>query len=208
VRAAKAEKRVRSLVAARKAAAQVAKSERSAVQARFQALRAEQARIKRAAARAARIEAARRAAARPSGTVTPQGALRWPIDGGRISSHVGPRRHPVFGYASCHTGLDVAAPTGTSIRAAADGTVALITSGGPYGNAVLVAHGDGLTTFYAHMSSVAVSQGQQVSAGTVVGAVGSTGWSTGPHLHFETRVNGTAYDPMGWFGGSRSPVGC
>ena len=207
--AAEAQAKVRSLVAKRKGASQRAKQHRSAVQARYQRLKVEQARIQRAAARAAR-EAASRAQAQstPSGIVTPQGSLRWPVDGGRISSHVGARRHPVFGYASCHTGLDVAAPTGTPIRAAASGVVALISSGGPYGNAVLVAHADGLTTFYAHMSSIAVSRGQQVQTGGLLGAVGSTGWSTGPHLHFETRINGNAYNPMGWFGGSRSPVGC
>ncbi len=210
LQAAEARAKVRSLVVKRKGAAQRAKQHRAAVQARYRTLKIEQARIQRAAAKAAR-EAARRAAAAqstPAGMVSPQGALRWPIDGGRISSHVGARRHPVFGYASCHTGLDVAAPTGTPIRSAAPGVVALISSGGPYGNAVLVAHADGLATFYAHMSSVAVSRGQQVGSGAVLGAVGSTGWSTGPHLHFETRVNGTAYNPMGWFGGPRSPVGC
>ena len=207
--AAEARAKVRSLVLKRKGAAQRAQQHRAAVQARYRALKVEQARIQRAAAKAAR-EAARRAAAQntPAGMVTPQGSLRWPIDGGRISSHVGARRHPVFGYASCHTGLDVAAPSGTPIRSAGPGIVALVSSGGPYGNAVLVAHADGLATFYAHMSSVAVSRGQQVDSGAVLGAVGSTGWSTGPHLHFETRVNGTAYNPMGWFGGPRSPVGC
>lgn len=207
--AVEARAKVQSLVTQRKGAAQRAKQHRAAVQARYQRLKVEQARIQRAAARAAR-EAARRAQAQgtPTGMTTPQGSLRWPVDGGRISSHVGARRHPVFGYASCHTGLDVAAPTGTPIRAAASGVVSLVSSGGPYGNAVLVAHADGLTTFYAHMSSIAVSRGQQVQTGALLGAVGSTGWSTGPHLHFETRINGNAYNPMGWFGGSRSPVGC
>jgi len=84
----------------------------------------------------------------------------------------------------------------------------MIGNGGPYGLSVLVAHGDGLTTFYAHLSSVSVSSGQQVDRGQRIGGIGSTGWSTGPHLHYETRLNGTAYDPMGWFGGSQRTVGC
>ena len=206
-----AENRIRSLVAKRKAATQRAKQHRSAVQVRYQRLKVEQARIQRAAALAARREAARLAAIRQQSnqtSPTPQGSLRWPVDGGRISGYVGPRTHPIFGYASCHTGVDIAAPTGTPVFASAAGTVAMIGNGGPYGLSVLVAHGDGLTTFYAHLSSVSVSSGQQVDRGQRIGGIGSTGWSTGPHLHYETRLNGTAYDPMGWFGGSQRTVGC
>ncbi len=84
----------------------------------------------------------------------------------------------------------------------------MISDGGPYGLATLIAHADGLTTFYAHQSSVSASEGQRVEAGEVIGAVGTSGWVTGPHLHFEVRLGGTAYDPMGWFGGSKSPVSC
>jgi murein DD-endopeptidase MepM/ murein hydrolase activator NlpD len=211
--ATQAERQIRSLVAAKRVAAQRAKQHRGAVQARYQRLKVEQARIQRAAVAAARREAARLAALKRQGqsngdAPTTTGGLRWPVDGGRISGHVGPRVHPIYGYNSCHTGMDIAAPSGTSVFASADGTVASIGSGGPYGTSIMVAHGDGLTTFYAHLSSVAVSQGQQVNAGQRIGGVGSTGWSTGPHLHYETRINGTAYDPMGWFGGSRRTVGC
>jgi murein DD-endopeptidase MepM/ murein hydrolase activator NlpD len=206
--ATQAQQQVRSLIAKRKTAMQRAKKHRSAVQARYQRLKAEQARMARAAAAAARREAARLAAQRRPGTASPTGELRWPVDGGRISGYVGPRVHPIFGYNSCHTGVDIAAPSGTPVLASASGTVAMIGSGGPYGTSVLIAHGDGLTTFYAHLSSVNVNNGQQVDAGDRIGGVGSTGWSTGPHLHYETRINGTAYDPMGWFGGSRRTVGC
>lgn len=92
--------------------------------------------------------------------------------------------------------------------AADNGSVATISSGGAYGNAVMLVHGDGMTTFYAHMSSVNVKIGQVVSKGETLGGVGSTGWSTGNHLHFEVRINGTPYDPRGWFGGPSGAIGC
>ena len=203
------QQRLNRLVKKRSAALGAARVYKTSIKDRLVELEAEQEQLAAAAAKAARIEAKRRAAAAAAGAaIAPTGDLLWPVAGGNISSRVGPRTHPVFGYASCHTGLDLAAPSGTAVLAAAGGTVAAITSGGAYGNAVLLAHGDGLTTFYAHLSTVAVSVGNQVSAGQRVGGVGSTGWSTGPHLHFETRVNGTAYDPLGWFGGSRTPVSC
>ncbi len=203
------QQRLNRLAGKRSSALKNARVHRSAIKDRLVELEQEQERLAEAAAKAAREEARRRAAAAAAGaSVTPTGDLRWPVNGGNISSRVGPRIHPVFGYPSCHTGVDIAAPSGTPVLAAESGTVAAVTSGGAYGNAVLVAHGDGLTTFYAHLSSVAVSTGRQVGAGQQIGGVGSTGWSTGPHLHFETRVNGTAYDPLGWFGGSRTPVSC
>ncbi len=76
---------------------------------------------------------------------------------------------------------------------------------GPYGNNTLVDHGDGLSTFYAHQTSFAVSPGQRVKAGETIGYVGSTGYSSGPHLHFEVHINGVPHDPMGWFGGQKTP---
>ena len=75
-------------------------------------------------------------------------------------------------------------------------------------NAVMLAHGGGMITFYAHLSSVNVSVGQVVTKGQIIGGVGSTGWSTGPHLHFEVRIDGAPYDPRGWFGGARTRVYC
>lgn len=203
------QQRLNRLAKKRSAALKTARVHKSAIKDRLAELEEEQQELAAAAAKAAREEARRRAAAAAAGnSLAPTGALRWPVSGGVISSRVGPRTHPVFGYASCHTGIDIAAPSGTPVLAAEAGTVASISSGGAYGNAVLVAHGDGLTTFYAHLSSVAVSTGRQVALGEQIGGVGSTGWSTGPHLHFETRINGTAYDPWGWFGGSRTPVSC
>lgn len=94
-----------------------------------------------------------------------------------------------------HEGIDIGADTGTPIRAAAGGTVILADWFGGYGNTVLVDHGGGYVTLYAHQSSLSVSEGDTVSAGQTVGLVGSTGHSTGPHLHFEVRVGGVAEDP-------------
>jgi len=181
------------------------------VERRLTQLKREQERLAAAAAKAAREEAARAARA-GSGTpamAIPSGGLLWPVAaGGRMSSAVGPRTHPVFGYRSCHTGQDIAAPTGTPVRASADGRVITSGSGGAYGNSIMLVHSGGLTTFYAHLSTKSVQVGQEIKAGDQVGTVGSTGWSTGPHLHYETRINGTAYDPMGWFGQPSRPVTC
>ena len=200
-----AQARIVQLVAERKASLVIAKKNKAVIAKRFQRLKAKQALMAKQAAAAARREAARLAA---QGDNSPTGELRWPIDGGGVSADVGPRVHPVYGYDSCHTGTDIRGITGTPIHASAAGTVAQISTGGPYGLATLIAHAGGLTTFYAHQSSVSVSEGQRVDAGEVIGAVGDTGWVTGPHLHFEVRLGSTAYDPMGWFGGSKSPVSC
>lgn len=136
------------------------------------------------------------------------GGWTWPTDGS-VVGNVGPRINPYTGNAGCHTGVDIGAGMGTPIVAARAGTVVGVQGddGGPYGNNITVDHGDGLSTMYAHMSSFAASDGQAVTAGQVIGYVGSTGWSTGPHLHFEIHVGGVPYDPMGWFGGgSQSPA--
>lgn len=203
--------RLESARAEQRRAVHKARKYRAKVERRLSQLKSEQQRLAAAAAKAAREEAAR--AARAAGSAPtmaiPTGGLLWPIAaGGLMSSAVGPRVHPVFGYRSCHTGQDIAASTGTSVRAAADGRVITSGSGGAYGNSIMLVHTGGLTTFYAHLSSKSVSIGQVLKAGDQVGTVGSTGWSTGPHLHFETRVNGTAYDPMGWFGKPSRPVTC
>ena len=197
--------------AEQKVAVRKAQKYRAQVKRKIEQLKREQQRLAAAAAKAAREEAAR--AARAGGNVSamaiPSGGLLWPVaSGGRMSSAVGPRTHPVFGYRSCHTGQDIAAPSGTPVRASADGRVITSGSGGAYGNSIMLVHSGGLTTFYAHLSSKSVSVGQEIKAGDQVGTVGSTGWSTGPHLHYETRVNGTAYDPMGWFGQPSRPVVC
>ncbi|MGW6855801.1 peptidoglycan DD-metalloendopeptidase family protein [Streptomyces xanthophaeus] len=100
-----------------------------------------------------------------------------------------------------HTGLDFPAAIGTLVRAVAGGKVSMATGGGPYGNHVMINHGGGLTSLYAHLSEIATSVGQAVSAGQVIGKVGDTGNVTGPHLHLEARVNGRAVDPMTYLGG-------
>ncbi|MFY9346436.1 MAG: M23 family metallopeptidase [Orrella sp.] len=213
---AKAKKReVVKLRAAKKAALKKARQYAGQVKLRYQRLKKEERRLQAAAKKAvaAAAKAAAQAKARAQAQAQNQGQnsngeLTWPVPGYSKSGSVGPRIHPIYGYNSCHTGIDIGAPSGLSVKAADSGTVATISRGGIYGNAVLLVHANGLTTFYAHLSSTSVQIGQSVNGGEQVGLVGSTGWSTGPHLHFETRINGTPYDPMGWFGGPRVPVGC
>ena len=133
----------------------------------------------------------------------------YPVAGGYMSSPPGSRSHPAYGYWSCHKGEDVAAPLGTPIMAARSGTV--ISAGwnsGGYGNMTIIDHGDGTTSLYAHQNSISVYSGQYVSGGQGIGYVGSTGDSTGPHLHFVILVGGVAYMPSGWFGGAYGPVPC
>ncbi len=115
---------------------------------------------------------------------------------GRVTSAFGPRTHPILGYVRMHTGVDFTAPYGQEIRAAQSGRVILAATFGGYGKTVVVDHGGGVATLYAHQSELAVGYGDQVTAGQKVGAVGSTGLSTGPHLHFEVRVGGTPVDPV------------
>ena len=99
---------------------------------------------------------------------------------------------------SSHTGLDIAAPTGTPVKAAASGTVTFSGWKGSYGNMLVISHGNGVQTYYGHCSKLYAKNGQTVSQGDVVASVGSTGNSTGPHLHLEIRVNGTAYNPQNY----------
>jgi murein DD-endopeptidase MepM/ murein hydrolase activator NlpD len=118
-----------------------------------------------------------------------------PADIESISSGFGYRRDPFSGRAAMHSGLDFGAPHGAPIHAAADGTVSFVGTQAGYGNTVEVSHGNGMITRYAHMSRFAARVGQEVSAGDVIGRIGSTGRSTGPHLHFEVRINGRAVNP-------------
>ena len=115
---------------------------------------------------------------------------------GRVTSGFGMRRHPILRFARFHAGIDLGAGYGTPVVAAADGQVAAAGWNGGYGRQVQVAHGDGIVTTYSHMSGIAASPGEPVRQGQVIGYVGSTGMSTGPHLHFEVRMNGRAVDPM------------
>lgn len=137
------------------------------------------------------------------GTATGTGSFGWPVPSCTyITSKFGPRYHPVTGaYQSTHTGLDIGASHGATIVASDGGTVTTAGVKGGYGNCVMIDHGNGYYTLYGHMSSIAVSVGQSVSKGDTVGYVGSTGVSTGPHCHFEIRVNGVCTDPAPWFSG-------
>lgn len=125
--------------------------------------------------------------------------LRNAIPFTRVSSTFGMRRHPIHNSWRQHSGIDFAAPTGTPIQATADGIVESIGPQGGYGNTIVLRHQNNITTLYAHQSRFAsgLKKGDRVSQGQVIGYVGSTGWSTGPHLHYEFRVSGKAVDPLG-----------
>jgi murein DD-endopeptidase MepM/ murein hydrolase activator NlpD len=150
------------------------------------------------AALAVRIQAAQATAATPtssssstgSGAVSSSGLI-WPVNGPVVSP---------FGmrWGRMHTGIDIAVPYGTPIKAAAAGTVIYAAWMSGYGNFVIIDHGGGLATAYAHQSSIAVANGARVEQGQVIGYVGCTGHCFGPHLHFEVRVNGTPVDPLGY----------
>jgi murein DD-endopeptidase MepM/ murein hydrolase activator NlpD len=116
---------------------------------------------------------------------------------GAVSSPYGMRTHPVTGAHRVHTGIDFSPADGRAY-AAADGTVAAVTVDPAYGNLVTVAHGDGITTRYAHLASASVRPGDRITGGDVIGRIGSTGLSTGPHLHFEVQVDGEFHDPGPW----------
>jgi murein DD-endopeptidase MepM/ murein hydrolase activator NlpD len=123
-----------------------------------------------------------------------KGLLSYPCDG-ILTSGFGYRIHPILGYARFHSGLDFGADYGTPIRAAMQGKVLFAGWYGGYGQTVVLDHGNNVTTLYAHASEVYVSEGQVIQRGTVIAAVGSTGFSTGPHLHFEVRLGGEPVDP-------------
>ncbi|GAH90225.1 unnamed protein product, partial [marine sediment metagenome] len=127
----------------------------------------------------------------------PSGKFAWPV-AGRIISGFGYRIHPIFGVRRFHSGIDLVAPYGTLVKAGDGGQVIQAGYFGGYGNSVMLYHGGGFATWYAHLSSINVSIGQFVQRGQVIGLVGSTGWSTGPHLHFEVRINGAPQNPRAY----------
>lgn len=130
------------------------------------------------------------------------GTFIWPVpDCTLLTSRFGYRMHPILGYERFHAGVDIGAKAGDTIIASDGGTVAVAEYSDSYGNYVLINHGNGYTTLYAHMSSMAVEAGQAVEQGDTLGYVGSTGWSTGPHLHFEIRYNDEKTDPEAYFTG-------
>ena len=153
-------------------------------------------------ARQAERAAARAAAAAQQSSPTyswvqGSGQLGWPVSG-EITSPYGYRTHPIWGTTIYHSGIDIGVDEGTPVHAADGGVV--IWSGwmGGYGYAVVIDHGNGLSTLYGHNSELAVDEGQSVAKGQVISYAGSTGNSTGPHVHFEVRVNGDPVDPMGY----------
>ena len=214
--------RLQVLARARGAAAAQVRTQRAAERARYaravaesRALALRIAAQRRAAERRLaaqrRREAARRAdqghPATPSAGAAGggQSGLLWPAPG-PITTYAGPRINPVTGARSCHAGIDVAAGYGSVIRAMARGVVVATSVNAWDGLTTIVAHGGGMTTWYAHQSRFGVRPGQSVARGQVIGYVGSSGFSTGPHLHFNLAINEVAYDPMGWFGGPRRTV--
>lgn len=121
--------------------------------------------------------------------------LRTPLDGARITSGFGMRTHPILGFDRHHRGVDFAAPAGTPVFAAGDGTVTFAGWRGDYGRTVMIRHAGGFDTLYAHLSAITVRPGARVRQGQMIGRVGATGLATGPHLHFEVHRNRVAIDP-------------
>lgn len=197
-KAAKAKAEVDELIRQEAVALAAAEADRQRVKSQYDELRAEQ----------LRVSGVSKKVSKGSGDPQATGPLSWPLPGRKAGGGVGPRIHPVYRYQSCHTGVDVSAPTGTPIQAAGSGVVITARWSNAYGNMLMIDHGGGLVTMYAHLTSFAVGNGAGVGNGQVIGYVGSTGWSTGPHLHFEVHVNGVPHNPMGWFGASRTPVSC
>lgn len=130
------------------------------------------------------------------GEAAKKGLMRTPIDGARLSSGFGSRKHPILGYTKMHKGADFAAPTGTPIYAAGDGRIDYAGRNGGYGKYIRIRHNGRYSTAYAHLSRIHVKPAQHVRQGDVIGRVGSTGRSTGPHLHYEILVDGRQQNPM------------
>ena len=151
---------------------------------------------------AARQEAAKNGQDYTGTGSTATGTYIWPCPSCTyVTSKFGMREHPLFGDERPHTGIDIGAQAGAEVIAADSGTVAVATYSSSYGNYVTIYHSNGDYTLYAHMSSLTVTAGQNVTQGDVIGYVGSTGWASGPHLHFEIRVNGSTVDPTSYFSG-------
>ena len=136
------------------------------------------------------------------GTATATASFVWPVASYvYISSRFGMRVHPITGQTRSHTGLDIASNQGTSVYAADGGKVTMAGWNGGYGNCIMIDHGNGYVTLYGHLNGFAISQGDTVSQGQTIGYVGSTGTSTGSHLHFEVLLNGSRIDPEQFFSG-------
>ena len=165
-------------------------------------LEAAEAALKREAnAMDAKIKELERQYANQIANVPSESGYLWPLPGSynTLSSLYGPRKHPVTGRANNHTGIDLPAPAGTNIYAAKSGVVTTSTYNRSYGNYVVISHSDGTSTLYAHMSKRNATVGKTVKQGAVIGYVGTTGSSTGNHLHFEVRVKGNRTDPVNYY---------
>ena len=173
-----------------------AESQKQALQAQIDAKVAELVAQEQAAKQAA--AAAGQPAYNPAAAVGATGSMMWPAVGHGISSPFGYRIHPITGQYKLHTGVDINVGYGTPVYAADGGTVILAGWNGGYGNCIVINHGNGLTTLYGHLSSINVSVGQSVGRGQTIGLVGSTGNSTGPHLHWEVAVNGQRVNPLNY----------
>lgn len=132
----------------------------------------------------------------PGGKNLRKAFLRYPLEFSRVSSGFGMRRHPIYGGWRAHKGIDYAAPTGTRVRAVADGVVEFAGRKGGYGNVVILRHHGQYSTVYGHLSRIAVRRGARVAQNDTIGLVGATGWATGPHLHYEFRIAGQARNPL------------
>jgi len=142
----------------------------------------------------------------PDGKNLRKAFMRSPLEFSRVSSGFGMRRHPIAQAWKKHEGIDYAAPTGTRVRAVGDGVVEHAGPKGGYGNVVILRHHGQYATVYAHLSRVAVRKGARVAQNDTIGAVGQTGWATGPHLHYEFRVAGQARNPFSIAMPSANPV--
>ncbi len=135
------------------------------------------------------------------------GSMAWPVPGNtRVTSSFGMRTHPITGVFKLHTGVDIGAPMGANFIAANDGIVTYAGYNRAYGNMVIVDHGGGVTTLYAHGSEILVNVGDVVTQGNPILRVGSTGYSTGPHAHFEVRINGEYVEPLDYITSYSSEV--
>ena len=161
-----------------------------------QALNEMEEQLRQIGAKIREIQARNKRQLSPRGT----GNLLWPLPGyTSISSDFGWRIHPILKTNRFHDGIDLPAPSGTNVLAAEDGQVISAGWQGGYGNTVIIDHGGGFSTMYAHLSSILVKNGQEVARGQVIGRVGSTGWSTGPHLHFSVFLEGEPTNPMNYY---------
>ncbi len=192
-----------AVAAARREQAVVVAAKRDAVaakQAVLDEVRSDQARVaeiqRQLEADEARIQAILAAASSAAGPIPSGGGqLLWPA-AGPLTSGYGPRTHPIFGDTRMHTGIDIGAPYGAPVIAADAGIVAFAGAMSGYGNVIAIDHGGGLGTTYNHLSAFYVGAGDRVGRGEQIGAVGCSGYCTGPHLHFEVRINGSPVDPM------------